>query len=212
MMAYPINDRTIFSFFIWFLVVGISKMHIIIAVTLFILACVPFSHSLSLLDALKENANASIFAQYIQNNPSIAALYQSSYIKTVFAPSDEALKAANIDHHRHLEARQQPNYVADAAEPYIQVTAIAVDVQTLRMPPGCVFATVDTQSNLKDNNTSLVAGPQSNNGAKTTKRGLSSYDNSTLEPVKIFSGLGNTIKIVKEDTPYEYGLIQTTDG
>lgn len=186
-------------------------MHFFNAVTLFIIACMPISYSLSLLNALKQNANASIFAQIIENDPSIAAVYLSSYTRTVFAPSDDALNAANIHPNSFLKSRQT-NYAGEAADSDVQVTHRLSSTYSLRQPRSAVIETFDNNGNLGGSNISLPTDAQSEYGAKKMKRGLSGCDNNTMEPVKIFSGLGNTVSIIKEDIPYDHGLIQTTDG
>lgn len=57
----------------------------ILAVVLFSIST--HADSLSLLDALAA-ANATKFAQFLEANPSILAVYNSSAVQTVFAPTD----------------------------------------------------------------------------------------------------------------------------
>jgi hypothetical protein len=44
--------------------------------------------STPLLDALKTRANATKFAEFLEANPDILAIYNSSSVQTIFAPTD----------------------------------------------------------------------------------------------------------------------------
>lgn len=182
-------------------------MHFFKAFAVFIIACITTSHSLSLLDALKQNVNASIFAHIIEGNPSIAALYLSSNTRTVFAPSDEALKAAGIHANSSLQARTN-NHAGDAAQFAIQAASNLSYTDSMRRTPGVTIQTLDQNSTSDGSPISIVA----KDDQSKKKRGPSSYENRTSMPLKIYSGLGNTVKIIEEDIPYECGVIQTTDG
>jgi hypothetical protein len=75
-----------------------------------ILAVVLFSistHAQSILDALTAN-NATQFAQFLQANPSILAVYNSSAVQTVFAPTDAFFN--NVLQRRAGNTQQQYEY------------------------------------------------------------------------------------------------------
>ncbi len=59
------------------------QLSIILAVAVFSIS----THAQYLLDALVA-ANATRFAQFLRTNPSLLAVYNSSTVQTVFAPTD----------------------------------------------------------------------------------------------------------------------------
>ncbi|KAE8449595.1 hypothetical protein EG329_007925 [Mollisiaceae sp. DMI_Dod_QoI] len=154
-------------------------------------------------------ANATKFAQFIQCDPNLIAIFTSPDVKTVFAPNDDAMENFNeTDFRRSLRlfARQATNKRAhqqcsdqEASVAQQQTPGGTVVPSTLPADGGGPSPIVAKGS----------APPPSGNGTSgngTTKRQVSGG------PVHLFSGLGNNVTLVKGDTPYDNGLIQTLDG
>lgn len=58
------------------------------------LTTAPFIHALSLFDSLRTSAGASQFADFVEGDPILSAIYLSG-VRTVFAPSDECFPVTN---------------------------------------------------------------------------------------------------------------------
>lgn len=149
-------------------------------------------------------ANASKFAQFIQSDPELVAIFTSPDVKTVFAPSDDSVQSFNETNFRRslrLYSRQRTNrgphqYTSNSESSIAEGQAaggsiINTTAQTDAGTPSPIVAKGDVP-------------PLSGNG--TTKRQVQRGS------VHLFSGLGNNVTIVKGDTPYDGGLIQTTTG
>ena len=195
-----------------------------------ILLCFVVSHfvggqALSLLDALKKNADASQFAKTIENNPELAAIFLSPSTRTIFAPSDDALAKLSIHNNHSLVSRQSGDAASGAYQGSLEDTTLG----QLGSPPGQVLtqqpnsngnagaSVVDdlsTQNNPVNSHAGsrkIVSNPPGPLTVNITKR-TSQPHNITKQHVQIFSGLGNAVNIVKGDIPYDGGLIQTVDG
>jgi len=130
--------------------------------------------------------------------------FTSPNVKIVFAPVDEAAEDFNETDFRrslHLFARQNTNKQAlqqssdeESSIAQQQVPGGAVVPSTLPADGGGPSPIVAKG----------IALPPSGNG--TSKRQLAGG------PVYLFTGLGNNVTIVKGDTPYDGGLIQTVNG
>jgi hypothetical protein len=149
-------------------------------------------------------ANATKFAQFIQSDANLVAIFTSPNVKTVFAPIDDVVNGFNETDFRrslHLFTRQSTNKKA-----HQQCSDAEASVAQQTAPGGSV---VPTTLQADGGGASPVvakgaAPPPSKNG--TTKREVPGG------PVHLFSGLGNNVTLVKGDTPYDGGLIQTVDG
>ena len=161
------------------------------------------AHAQSLLDALRL-ADAPAFAEYIGANPALLAQLSDPAVKTIFAPNDKAMEIflSNGTINKRLLARQSPNNDRKTAQ---QSSNEAQAAAGLKTPPGRVV-----QTNHPGPGGKVVGQPGSNTGNSTG--GVARRQQSTGPQAIIFSGLGNNVTIVKEDTPFYNGLIQTTDG
>ncbi|MCJ1405531.1 hypothetical protein MMC11_008759 [Xylographa trunciseda] len=158
----------------------------------------------SLLDALKA-ANASGFAQYVQDTPGYLAALSAPGVQTIFAPTDEALAAftSNTTVANSLRRRQGVNMQAE-----YQSSSQGASAAQLALPPGLALPMNLPSSENKKQVT--VSQPKSSSSNTTSKKLKSRQQ--VASPVILFSGLGRNVTIVKEDTPFSGGLIQTVDG
>ncbi|KAH6665112.1 beta-ig-h3 fasciclin [Halenospora varia] len=156
--------------------------------------------SISLLEALRTQANATKFANFLEANPDILAVYSSSAVKTVFAPSDVFFTALIK---RDSSAQQKLAY---------QYTNDVTNLQNLA-PPASSGAIVHTG----------LPAPQAGGTQATVSEKVEKPANGTFRfrrdtgivpttGIRMLSGLGNSINIIKGDIPYSGGLIQSTDG
>lgn len=178
-------------------------MHLLTSSILIVVSFTASIQAITLFEGLIA-ANASRFANFIQADPNLVALFTSPDVKTVFAPSDDAVKGfSETDFRRslHLYARQATNRRA-RQQTCQQVTNVA----QLRAPEGAVISSnLETEGGGQSPIVAKEASPPpAGNG--TTKR------QELRGPVQLFSGLGNNVTIVKGDTPYDGGLIHTIDG
>lgn len=158
---------------------------------------------LSLLDALQTTANATLFAQFLQENPSILAVYNTSAVQTVFAPSDAFFVTPNTTTRRRDDSSQQQQL-------QYQYTGQLTNLENLSPPssPGKVVHMGLTSPQVSGGSQATVSNKVSQNS--TTKR----RDVGTIPStgIQMLSGLGSTVNILKGDIPYCGGLIQSTDG
>lgn len=161
------------------------------------------TQALSLLDALR-HANASIFAQQIQSNPNISALYFSKDVQTVFAPVDSSSLA-----------RIRVRAPADQIGLRIQSAQLLTAFSDLNSQPGAAIATNEMSSTLNGDNHQNVVSHAIGNSANNKKRSVfprQNVNNATVQRVKISSGLGNNVSIIQGDIPYDGGIIHLVDG
>ncbi|KAH8586233.1 FAS1 domain-containing protein [Bisporella sp. PMI_857] len=178
-------------------------MHLPTSLTLLAVSFTASVQAVTLFEGLIA-ANASRFAEFIQTDLSLVAIFTSPDVKTVFAPTDDAVEGFNETDFRrslHLFARQGTNRNGRQ-----QCSDEVTDVAAQQAPGGTVV-----QSNLPADGgrgspivAKAIAAPPPGNA--TTKRQVSGGQ------VRLFSGLGNNVTLVKGDTPYDSGLIQTVDG
>lgn len=195
-----------------------------------ILLCFIVSHfiggqALSLLDALRKNADASQFAQTIEDNPQLAAIFLSPSTHTVFAPSDDAIAKLSIHSNNSLVSRQSgpsPSGSYQACRKATNISAMGIGSgQVLDEQPdpnddagASVIDALSTQPNpvnSYDGSRKIVSHPPGPLTVNITKRTSQPHD-ITKQHVQIFSGLGNAVNIIKGDIPYDGGLIQIVDG
>jgi hypothetical protein len=114
----------------------------------------------SLLDALRASG-ASTFADQITADPTIAALYLSDQVQTVFAPNDNAYSAG-------LRKRLTP---AQQQALLLQCTQGQATLQSMRtLPGGSQITTQDTSTKLKGKKQSVISDPRPKNTTKAAKR------------------------------------------
>lgn len=161
------------------------------------------TQALSLLDALR-HANASIFAQQIQSDPNISALYLSKDVQTVFAPVD----SSSLTRLRVRAPGDQSNYQYQSAKDMTRWS----EYNSL---PGEETATNFKSDRLKGDNSQKVVSHGTGNSANNKKRSVfprQNVNNATVQRVKISSGLGNNVSIIQGDIPYDGGIIHLVDG
>lgn len=161
------------------------------------------TQALSLLDALR-HANASIFAQQIQSNPNISALYFSKNVQTVFAPVDSSSLA-----------RIRVRALADQTDPALMSAHRLTSFSDLNTLPGATVPTNEMSSKLNGDNSQNVVSHGIGNSENNTKRSVfprQNVNNATVQRVKISSGLGNNVSIIQGDIPYDGGIIHLVDG
>jgi hypothetical protein len=119
----------------------------------------------SLLDALRASG-ASTFADQITADPTIAALYLSDQVQTVFAPKDNPYgdNSAGLRKRQSLTPAQQQALL-------LQCTQGQVSLQSMRtLPGGSQIVTQDSSAKLKGKKQSVVSDPRPKNTTKTSKR------------------------------------------
>jgi hypothetical protein len=124
----------------------------------------------SLLDALRASG-ASMFADQIDADPTIAAVYLSDQVQTVFAPIDNAY----VSNFTRLAKRQSLTPTQQQAL-LLQCTQGQATLQSMRtLPGGSNIVTQDHTAKLKGKAQSVVSDPRPKNATKPTKptkRGL----------------------------------------
>jgi hypothetical protein len=182
---------------------------------------------LPLLEALRTHANAKNFADFLEDNPRILEFYEDS-AKTVFAPSD----AHFGDDLSGLRRRQNPS-----ATGAYQCSTLQFDMQA-QAP----LSKASTNSNSTSFNSTYIPTPLSGGRGSVVYTGLKapqlggqpqvvvsiSYpktnttsnlrerrtDSGTVpsSDIRLFSGLGSNVSIIKGDIPYDGGLIHSVNG
>lgn len=160
--------------------------------------------SLSLLDALKTKANATLFAQFLEANPSILAIYNSSAVRTVFVPSDAYFVSPNTALRRRQGSSQQQQLL-------YQYTDQLTDLENLTPPaaPGKVVHMGLTSPKVTGGSQAIVSNKVAKNSTTKRRRDTGTVPSSG---VQLLSGLGNKVNILGGDIPYSNGLIHSTDG
>jgi hypothetical protein len=179
------------------------QLPLVLAFALFSLA----HASLPLLDALKTLANATQFAQLLEDNPSILALYNTSTTKTIFVPSDAYFESSIGG----LRRRQSSNPQQQLEYQYTnQLTNLATLGPTTL--PGAVVNSGLTSPGLGGKPQAIVTNKITQLTNTTLRRRQSSNGTVPLQGIQLFSGLGNNVTIVEGDIPFDCGLIQTVSG
>jgi hypothetical protein len=121
----------------------------------------------SLLDALKASG-ASMFADQIEADPTIAALYLSDQVQTVFAPRDNTYSydSNSLGKRQSLTPAQQQALL-------LQCTQGQATLQSMRtLPGGSQIVTQDHSAKLKGKGQSVISDARKTNTTKT-KRDIS---------------------------------------
>lgn len=175
--------------------------------------------AVSLLDALR-HANASIFAQQIETDPTLSALYLSEAVKTVFAPVDSVGSSRNVSNLSRLRLRTAGEVVQGQFQAAQQISSF----QILNSHPGKIVTTNLPTDRLGPGSTVNVVAKgadsdSSSSNTDTTKsvnrrQYLSTNNNNAtvVQQIKISTGLGNNVSIIRGDIPYDGGLIHLVDG
>lgn len=161
------------------------------------------TQGVSLLDALR-NANASIFAQQLQSNPNISALYFSKDVRTVFAPVD----SSNL-------ARLRVRAPGDESKAQRQSSKDTTQAEDFNTHPGHEIPTNSKSNKLNGDNRQYVVAHAIDDNTNKMKRSVfprQNVNSTTAQRVKISSGLGNNVSIIQGDIPYDGGIIHLVDG
>jgi hypothetical protein len=119
----------------------------------------------SLLDALRASG-ASVFADQIDADPTIAALYLSDQVQTVFAPIDSAFgnKFIRLGKRQSLTPAQQQALL-------LQSTQAQANIQSMRtLPGGSQIVTNDNSTLLKGKGQSVVSDARPKKKTKATTK------------------------------------------
>jgi hypothetical protein len=174
-------------------------------VLLAIIACPIAVQSVTLIEALK-NAGASDFAALITSNPDSSALYASSSVKTIFAPIDSAIIP---------QPKGKRDISADKRRAAAQGMRKTNSLADQSAGSGLPMDSNDNTGNRGGAPAPVVSNPlPPTNGSDVTKRwAVDKRANSTYPSLlRVFSGLGRNVSIIKADIPYDGGLIHITDG
>lgn len=175
--------------------------------------------AVSLLEALR-HANASIFAQQIENDPILSALFLSDAVKTVFAPVDSVDSSKSVGSLSRLRLRAPGDETQGQFQGAKDISRFK-DINTL--PPKEVSTNLKSDKLSPDTTQSVVAHGAANDSSSsntdTTKPvyrrqylSTNSTNATAVQRIKISSGLGNNVSIIQGDIPYDGGLIHLVDG
>jgi hypothetical protein len=166
----------------------------------------PVAQATTLIQAL-QNSGASEYAQLIQSNPTLSTLYSSDQVKTVFAPINGAVLSSLRKEKRQSSPR------ADRQAAY-QAMKNTNTFGSMTVPPGLPLTSNDNSGNTHGQPQHAVSDPSNKTQSTETKRWLGhrSIANTTSPSLlKIFTGLGDYVNIIKPDIPYDGGLIHIVD-
>lgn len=167
--------------------------------SLYLLLFPVLTSAVSVLEALNA-AGATSFAQEIQANPAILALYTSSSVRTIYAVPDASYSNATL--------RRRQNGPIDIQEKRLHASSKLSDMESQSLFPGDDMPTnVDSPDP-----PSVVSEAGVNTNSSTSKHRRQSYNGTAPStPVRISSGLGNKVNIVRGDIPYDGGIIHLVD-
>lgn len=161
-----------------------------------------------------QSSNAGLFAQWVEQDPGLAPLYNSSQVQTVFAPVDEAFQAFNqsgkLSSLRRLLVRQ--SLPSDQGQIQACHNANLLNGQSAGDDP--LGRQLDTLFPSSDPGRTqpVITPPPSNSGNGTSSKRKRQHINSTTQSFHFYSGLGNSVSVVQADILYDGGVIHTLDG
>lgn len=118
----------------------------------------------SLLDALRASG-ASMFADQIEVDPTIAALYLSDQVQTVFAPTDNA-----YSYNFHSLGKRQSLTPAQQQALLLQCTQGQATLQSMRtLPGGSKIVTQDNSTKLNGKKQSVISDGRKTNTTKAKR-------------------------------------------
>ena len=176
-------------------------------ITLFLGLFLTLAHAQSLLDALR-SANALAYATYLESNPQSLAFLNSSNVQTIFAPTDEAFQASSLGNATTISRlRSRQSGGIDSRVLFMSAARQQSAAQARFGQGEPIFTNFQNSSG---GSQAAVSGPPSTPAVNSSKLRRRQAGNSST--VSLFTGLGNSVDIVQEDTPYTGGLIQTING
>jgi len=156
--------------------------------------------AVSLIEALN-GAGASIFAKEIQADPELLALYNSPSVRTVYAVPDTSYQNGTL--------RRRQSDPAEARKKKSQACKNQSNMEQHAL--GEVNPSNDNSPKTGNPNPAV----SQNSTSPGSKHRRQSYSNSTafLPPtsIKISTGLGNKVNLIRGDIPYDGGLIHIVD-
>ncbi|KUJ08827.1 FAS1 domain-containing protein [Mollisia scopiformis] len=170
------------------------KLSTILAVALFGIST--YADTMSLIDALKYRANATKFADFLLANPDILAIYNSTTVQTVFAPTDDNFVTP-------LRRRDTSSQQQQLQYQYTNQLTGLEDLAPSNLPGGVIHTGLPAPQ---------AGGTQATVSEKVAANTTTRRRNVPSTGIKILSGLGNSVNILTGDIPYCNGLIQSTDG
>ncbi|OCL04242.1 FAS1 domain-containing protein [Glonium stellatum] len=155
-----------------------------------------FAHAVDLFTALRD-AGAAQFAQQIQADPSLVAIFTKPSVHTVFAPLDDAVNPNTTVFNRLLRRGNPPPGAVDTCDEQTTASNSASKRRSVDTDPffPCVGNT---------------CAPSWSSVSSTTPFWSSVSENSS--GVELFSGLGNNVTIAQANIPYDHGRIHTLHG
>jgi uncharacterized surface protein with fasciclin (FAS1) repeats len=156
--------------------------------------------AVSLIEALN-GAGASIFAQEIQSDPELLALYNSPSVRTVYAVPDTSY------HNGTLRRRQSDP--AEARKKRSQACKNQSDMEQQALGE----VNESNENSPKTGKPNPAVSQNSTSPGSKLRRQATSNNATFLPPVpiKISTGLGNKVNLIRGDIPYDGGLIHIVD-
>jgi len=155
--------------------------------------------AVSVLEALNA-AGATSFAQEIEANPDILALYTSSEVRTIYAVPDASLSNATL--------RRRQNDPEEEQKKRMHASRKASDMESQSLFPG---EDMPTEGDSPDPPSVVSEAGIKSNSSEPNRRRQSSNGTAPSTSVKISSGLGNKVNLVRGDIPYDGGMIHLVD-
>lgn len=155
--------------------------------------------AVSVLEALNA-AGATSFAQEIQADPTILALYNSASVRTVYAVPDIFYGNATL--------RRRQNG-PDAQEKRLHASSKLSDLESQSLFPG---DDMPTNADSPDPPSVVTEAGLNTNSSTSKHRRRSDNGTAPSTPVTISSGLGNKVNLVRGNIPYDGGLIHLVDN
>lgn len=155
-----------------------------------------------------QNSDASEYANFIQSDPTLSALYSSGQAQTVFAPIDGSVQPSL----RKVRRQTSP---AQEQQGSFQGVQRLNSYASLSIPPGAILKSLDKSGNIGGNPQSVVSNPSDKTQSSANKRWashLSPPNGNYSSLLKIYSGLGNFVNIIYADIPFDGGLVHVVDG
>jgi hypothetical protein len=159
----------------------------------------------TLTEALN-NSGASQYATLLESTRNISNFNSSDQGQTIFAPIDGRVMPSLRNEKRVLSP-------AEARQVSYQSMKRTNTLGSMSVPPGSILQSNDNSGNLNGQSQHAVSDPSTRTQSTAAKRWLSprqSSDNANTtnpSPLKIFTGLGHSVNILKADIPYDSGLI-----
>lgn len=155
---------------------------------------------MDLLTALRASG-AGAFADKVEKNDHLRALYLSTDIKTVFAPVDNVSSDASLAYIGALQYEEDPQNLLGASFNLSSLSSTATGVPL-------DVASQELKGNNEKNHLVLVLGRKP--PAARVKRNQT-FDTPETQ-LEVISGLGDKVSVVSSYIDYDGGYLHTIDG